>query len=93
MTNEILTQLKALEREGRTRLAEIRRIKRESRPPKSPSQRMSSFIKARRQVGYDTELNMIVALLDRSDLTKSERHSLKLRKKVVLERINLTSTS
>jgi len=90
METELLTRLKALEKEGRTRLAEIRRLKRESRPPKSPSRKMSQFIKARKSVNSDVELHMINQLLDRDDLTKNERHSLKLRRKAVLGRLTTT---
>jgi hypothetical protein len=84
---EILKQLKTLANEGRAHLAEIRRRKRESRPPKSPSRKMHDFIKARQSVPEEVELHMITALLDRDDLTRSERNSLKHRKKVVVSRL------
>ena len=85
---EILSELKSLAKEGREKLAEIRRIKKESRPPKSPSLKMSQFIKARKSVDPETELFMLNRLLDRDDLTRSERNSLKVRRKSVMERLN-----
>lgn len=87
MRKTILKSLKNLTKEGRSRLAEIRRIKRESKPPKSPSQRMAEFIKARKSVDIDTELFMINKLLDRDDLTQNERCSLRNRKKSLLDRL------
>lgn len=82
-----LQQLKALADEGRKLLAAVRRRKKESRPPKSSSQVMSNFIKARKLVDRETEINMINQLLDRDDLTASERNSLRVRRKSLLERL------
>lgn len=79
-----IEQLKALIKEGRTLLAEIRRKKRELRPPKSTSQTMASFISARKSVDRETELLMINRLLDRHDLSASERNSLRVRRKSLL---------
>lgn len=79
-----IEQLKALIKEGRTLLAGIRRKKRELRPPKSTSQTMASFISARKSVDRETELLMINRLLDRHDLSASERNSLRVRRKSLL---------
>lgn len=83
---ELVKQIKALNKEAKTRLAEIRRAKRESRPPKSSSRRMAEFIKARQSVEADAELFMINRLLDLDDLTDNERNSLRFRKNTLLNR-------
>jgi hypothetical protein len=82
MEKEILQQLKSLEREGRNRLAEIRRLKKESRPSRRHSQTMEEFLRARKS-GVVDESYLLNKFLDKDDLPVADRHALTRRRRLL----------
>jgi hypothetical protein len=85
MEKDILAKLKALEKEGRSRLAAIRRAKREARPKQNHTLVMSEFLQARKSEAVD-ESYLLNKYLDKDDLTVKERHSLTNRRRTVLRK-------
>lgn len=82
MEKEILDKLKALEKEGRARLAEVRRNKRRNRPTREHSTTMDHFIQARKSGAVD-ESYLLNKYLDRDDLTVKDRHALTRRRRLL----------
>lgn len=84
MEKEILDKLKALTKDAKQQLAEVRRLKRESRLQQSHSSLMQEFLRAR-ESGVD-ELYLLNKFLDRDDLSVAERHSLRARRRKLLKK-------
>lgn len=84
---EVLSNLKALEREGRKQLASLRRQKRESRARREHTTLVREHLQARKSGEYQdptTELFRLNRFLDRDDLSPEERKAFSARRRTVL---------
>jgi hypothetical protein len=88
MEKDILSNLIALEREGRKQLAALRRQKRADRPHVQHSTLVREHLRARKSGDYKTptdELRYLNRFLDRDDLTPEERKAFSARRRKILK--------
>ena len=87
---ETLEEIKALEKKARKLLASVRRARRESRPRAVYSYLVDHHVRARKSGDFtdaNHEIYTLDKLLERDDLSASERKTFNRRKKSLSEKI------
>jgi len=87
MEKDILSNLKALEREGRKQLASLRKSKRAGRNKQTHTHFMSDHLRARKSGQFsnpDSELFAVNRLLDRDDLSAEDRKAFSARRRILI---------